>query len=241
MSSDPDEIRSDIERTRYELSSNVDALADKVSPGRVLHRQGDRLRSAGGSLRDRVMGSADDVRSSAGDAARDRLGSARDAVASAPDAAREHTAGSPLAAGLVAFGLGLVASALVPASRPEQQAAQAVKEKSEPLVDEAKQAAQDVAQNLKDPAREAASRVGDTAKQAAQDVKGEATDAKDAVVDHAQDAQEKVRDAAGGGASGGEGVGTTQAPASTFEPEETGPGSPLPPSFPPDASSTGRP
>jgi gas vesicle protein len=226
MSTDPDAIRSDIERTRTELSSDVDALTDKVSPGRVLHRQGDRLRSAGGSLRDRVMGSAHDAAHGAGD----RLGEARDTVTSTPDLVRERTAGSPLAAGIVAFGLGLVASALIPASRPEQQLAQAAKEQGEPLVDEAKRAASEVAQNLKEPARDAASQVADTAKQAAQGVRDEAQGARDEVADRARDAQQSVRQSTTGATSGmpgsgsGEGVAATFAPATTFEPEETGGG-----------------
>ena len=33
-SQDPDEIRAEIERTRAELSDNVDALADTVTPAR---------------------------------------------------------------------------------------------------------------------------------------------------------------------------------------------------------------
>ena len=39
MSTDPEQIREDIERTRAELSSDVDALTDKVSPSQVVHRQ----------------------------------------------------------------------------------------------------------------------------------------------------------------------------------------------------------
>ena len=46
MSTDPDEIREDIERTRTELSRDVDALADKVSPTQVAQRQADKVRSA---------------------------------------------------------------------------------------------------------------------------------------------------------------------------------------------------
>ena len=46
MSTDPDQIRDDIERTRAELSSDVDALTDKVSPTQAAQRQADRVRSA---------------------------------------------------------------------------------------------------------------------------------------------------------------------------------------------------
>ena len=35
MSDSPDEIRANIERTRSELGSDVDALADKVNPSKI--------------------------------------------------------------------------------------------------------------------------------------------------------------------------------------------------------------
>ena len=56
MSTDPDQIREDIERTRAELSSDVDALTDKVSPSQVAQRQADKVRSAVTDVKDRVMG-----------------------------------------------------------------------------------------------------------------------------------------------------------------------------------------
>ena len=59
MSDSPDEIRANIERTRSELGSDVDALADKVNPSKIVDRQVDRVRGAFGSVRERVMGAAD--------------------------------------------------------------------------------------------------------------------------------------------------------------------------------------
>ncbi len=46
MSDSPDQIRADIERTRGELGSDVDALADKVSPSKIVERQVDKVRGA---------------------------------------------------------------------------------------------------------------------------------------------------------------------------------------------------
>ena len=43
-----------------------------------------------------------------------------------PEATRHATQGSPLAVGLVGFGIGLVAAALVPASEREQELAQRI-------------------------------------------------------------------------------------------------------------------
>jgi len=48
MSDSPDEIRADIERTRQELGSDVDALADKVSPSKIVDRQVDKVRGVFG-------------------------------------------------------------------------------------------------------------------------------------------------------------------------------------------------
>jgi Protein of unknown function (DUF3618). len=45
MSDSPDEIRADIERTRRELGSDVDALADKVSPSKIVDRQVSKVRA----------------------------------------------------------------------------------------------------------------------------------------------------------------------------------------------------
>jgi hypothetical protein len=41
----PDEIRAEIERTRAGLSYDVDALADKVNPSSIAHRQTEKVKS----------------------------------------------------------------------------------------------------------------------------------------------------------------------------------------------------
>ena len=43
---------------------------------------------------------------------------------------RQKSEGNPLAAGLIAFGVGWLASSLIPATRREQQVASQVKEKA---------------------------------------------------------------------------------------------------------------
>ena len=45
-SDDPEVIRRDIEATRADLSRDVDALTEKVSPARVVERRVDRAKSA---------------------------------------------------------------------------------------------------------------------------------------------------------------------------------------------------
>ena len=56
MSNDPEQIRREIERTRTELSDNVNALGDKVNPGSIAKRQVGRVRGAATSVKDAVHG-----------------------------------------------------------------------------------------------------------------------------------------------------------------------------------------
>ena len=70
MSDDPDAIRAEIEATRRNLSGDVDALADKVTPSKIAERQTRKVKGVFHSISERVMGSADDVSSSAGGASR---------------------------------------------------------------------------------------------------------------------------------------------------------------------------
>src|SRR3712207_1289023 len=127
-SDDPDVIRANIESTRQSLSSDVDALADKVTPSKIVERQTDKVKTKFGNLKDRVMGSAssakDRVMGSASDAKHrvgdagssvgDKLGSAASAVGEAPRKVAETAQGNPLAVGLIAFGVGWLAASLIP-------------------------------------------------------------------------------------------------------------------------------
>jgi gas vesicle protein len=177
MSDSPDVIRANIEQTRRELGGDVDALADKVSPAKIMERQTDKVKGAFGSVRDRLMGSAEDVGENIGDA-KDRV------VAKAE--------GNPLAVGLIAFGAGLLLASLIPASTKEKELAQNVKEQAQPLVDEVADVAKDVGQHLKEPAKEAAAAVKDSAAESVQAVKGEAQSAAGEVKDQAAASRDSV-------------------------------------------------
>lgn len=189
-SQDPDRIRADIERTRRNLSADVDTLAREANPTTIAKRKVGRMTSAVGGVRDRVMGSAQDAGSSLADA----QSSAADAAQSAPRAVRQHTQGNPLAAGLIAFGAGLLVASMLPASKREQEAALAVKEKAEPLTQELTDVAKDAAQNLKEPAQNATQAVKETVTEAADTVKAEGTSAAQDVQGRAADAKDTVRE-----------------------------------------------
>lgn len=196
-SADPDQIRRDIDRTRAHLSANVDTLAHEANPSTIARRKVSGVTGRLGSMRDRVMGTAQDVASSASDTADSATSGVADAVRSAPDAVQSRTQGSPLAAGLIAFGAGLLVSAMFPPTEAEQQAASRLQEAAQPLADEVSSAAQDVAgslqdsaqdavQSVKETAGDAASTVADEGKSAAQDTRAQARHAADTVTDEVQ-------------------------------------------------------
>jgi cell division septum initiation protein DivIVA len=216
MTSDPDQIRGNIEQTQKNLSANVDALAEKVSPSRIVERRVEQTRSAMTSVKDRIMGSAAETTStvsgtasSAAASAKDTLAakasSAADMASSAPEQARQRTRGNPLAAGLVAFGAGWLLSSLLPATEPEQQAAAQVKdlamEKGRPVAQELGQAGQEAAQSLRESAQQRAQSVKETATDAASTVADEAQSQASDVTSHAQEARNRVTEQAGPGSS----------------------------------------
>ena len=212
MTSDPDQIRGNIEQTQQTLSADVDALTDKVSPPRIMERRVQRTRSAMTSMRDKIMGSTADrtssmsgtvssTASSAKDSLASTASSAADVASSAPDVARRRTQGNPLAAGLVAFGAGWLISSLLPATEPEQQMASQVKdiatEKGRPVAQQLSQAGQQAAQELRDSAQQKAQSVKETATDAASTVAGEAQSRAGDVTDRAQEARGRVTEQAG--------------------------------------------
>src|SRR5687768_7303772 len=195
-SSDPDVIRRQIEDTRRELSYDVDALNEKVNPARVMDRRVTAAKGRMTNLKEKVMGSAQNttyhaqgvasnaagsvqgaassaagsVQSAASSAAgtvQDAASSAATAVQQAPDTIVRQTQGNPLAAGLIAFGVGWLVSSILPATQKEQQLAQqaetALRENKDMLLEPAKQAAQEMGEQLKPAAQEAMESVKSTA------------------------------------------------------------------------------
>jgi Protein of unknown function (DUF3618) len=186
--STPEEIQADIERTRADLSTNVDRLSEKVTPGKVLGRRVDSVKSGAASLRDRVMGSSDTGSgrgsSSGGGAVESVTGKLSDlgsAAGSAPQAVRDRAQGNPLAVGLIAFGVGWLLSSAAPASQAEQQLAGTAEAKAKELAEPLKQTGQEIAENLKEPVQESVQQVKDSATQAAQDTAEHAKSAADDV------------------------------------------------------------
>ncbi|MEW2141339.1 DUF3618 domain-containing protein [Micromonospora vinacea] len=198
MSSDPDRIRREIETTRNELSNDVDALTDKVNPRRIAGDRVGQARGAFTRAKEKVMGSSshmgqeagqrmshmagsvrDETRSlghqsreamgSLGHQSREAMGSVRDEARSLGHQSREQAQGNPVAAGLVAFGVGLLAASLIPPSGRERQLAGRargmVSEHSDQLREQASQVGHQMQDNLREPAQQAAQSVRSSAQQ----------------------------------------------------------------------------
>ena len=219
-SSDPDVIRRQIEDTRRELSYDVDALNEKVNPSRVVDRRVTAAKGRISGIKDKVMGTAQDTRyqaqgvasnaagsvqgaaSSAADSVQSAASSAVGAVQQAPDTIVRQAQGNPLAAGLIAFGVGWLVSSLLPASQKEQQLAEqaesALREHKDALIEPAKQAAQEIGEQLKPAAQQAVEEVKSTAQGAAETVKQEGQSAAQDVQGQAQQSKQSVQSQASG-------------------------------------------
>ena len=218
MSDNPDAIRADIEATRARLGTNVDAVADKVTPSNIVHRQTDKVRDAVTGVKEKIMGAADHATTTVHDTAttgtghttnamhtagdnlhqatdtvQAKLSDAGQAVSHAPDQVKAKTAGNPLAAGLIAFGAGMLLSSLIPASDKEREAADQLKTAAQPLAEQVTDAAKTMVQDLKEPAQEAMDNVKTTATDAAHNVKTEGQYAATDVKDRATNAKDNIQ------------------------------------------------
>ena len=189
MGTSAEELRRDIAQTREDLGETIDAIGDRVSPGRVVERRKNKVRQAFSSAKDRVMGTAVDTRESISDS----TGSAVDTLKGAPDTIRERTEGSPLVAGGIAFGVGFLLAAVAPASEPEQRVAEQLADKAEPLKAELAGAAKEVVDNVKETAKEAVEEVKTTATDGQQAVAGTVRDGVDATTSSTRDAASTIK------------------------------------------------
>ncbi|MER5634654.1 DUF3618 domain-containing protein [Streptomyces nitrosporeus] len=206
MGSQPDELKAEVEDTRAHLARDVDRLADRVAPGKVARRKAGAARHRLTGVRERVMGAAGSARDAtaenaqslsesasgaaeqARETARHAAGQVGGTVRSAPGQVTEQTQGSPLAAGVIAFGAGMLAAALLPTTAAEERAGAQLRDHSDELLGPVRQAAQEAGQEVKEemrgPATEAVDSLRSTAEEAVQTTR--------------QQAQESGQDAATG-------------------------------------------
>jgi hypothetical protein len=178
-------LKADIEQRRESMSGTIDAIEDRVVPSRIVERRRAAVTGWAGGIKERVMGSAQTVGDHASSTAgkvNEGVSHATDAVANAPEQVQRATAGSPLVAGAVAFGLGALVAVLLPTSESEERAVaavqpqlaaatEAVKDAGQEALETAKSSAQDAAQELKSSATDHAHDMTDEAKSAAAEVK----------------------------------------------------------------------
>lgn len=174
MAEEPDRLRQEIEGTRATLTRDVDLLAEKTSPRQVARRRWTAVKES-------VMGTTEDTTHAAQrqahrigdkasdltDAAGEKASAAADAVRQAPQAVTRQAQGNPVAAGIIAFGVGLLAASLMPVTDAEKRAGQQLKEQSGDLTDKVKDVATDLKDEIGGTVRQATGQVTETAKDAA--------------------------------------------------------------------------
>lgn len=207
---DPEALRAEIARTRSELSDNVDTLTETASPKNIAHRQVNKVRSAAHGVREHLMGAPDDpddsgtlgekadaIKHRVGDT-QDRAAGALDRVGDAPQQVKRKARGNPLAAGLIAFGIGYLISGAIPSSQKEQEAASRLQEKAAPLKDKVGEAAGELGERLREPAQHATTAVKEAASDAAANVKEQGATARDDVQNQVDESRSNVQDSGSG-------------------------------------------
>jgi hypothetical protein len=188
MGQSAEELTSQIEDTRERMAGNLDTLQDRVSPSAIVERRKQAARDRVSSVKDKVMGTAHGAKDSVSSAASSASSGVSGTGSNVASTAQDQFQGAPLAAGLVAFGAGVVLASLLPASRMEAEAAHRVVETAkehQDVLDDAKSAGQEIVQNLKDTAMDAAQKVKDSAQESAQSVKEEGQSSAQSVKDDA--------------------------------------------------------
>jgi gas vesicle protein len=198
MGQSPEELRRDIERTREDLGDHLDALGDRVSPGRIIERRRNRLRDGLTSARERVFGHADEGPAPAtGGGVGDRVSEVGDTVKQAPELARQQAQGNPMLAGVLAFGAGFAAAAVFPGTATEGELASRVKERAQPLKDEVSKVGQDVAATMRQTGEQAAEQLKSTAAEGVEQVKetakSTAAETKEAGTQAAQEVKDEAK------------------------------------------------
>ncbi len=216
MSKNAAEIRSEIEQTRGAMGSTLEALGDRVAPKKVAARaKADvaekvevvrhRLSPVGAIRRatSRMSGSMHGAMSAANGPPRSTAG-ARSALSEAPgkladkagsatETVTQQASGNPLAVGLLAFGAGVAVAGLLPPTDRERQVAGKVKEKVEPLKDQALEAGRSIMGELKPAAQAGVEQVKERAVGAVEQVKGEARGAAGELKEGTQTTAQQVK------------------------------------------------
>jgi hypothetical protein len=196
-----EELKREIEESRDYLGGTLDAIGDRVSPGRMMDRRKARFRQRITSVRETVMGAADTAQHRLGgaaaglsDKAGELTGSTKEAVqdkaSSAKQAAHE---GSPLLAGALAFGAGFLLATVLPEGEAESRTAEQMAEKLGPARQQLMEAGQELAESAREAGNEAMGELKSQAEEGAQQVKEAAGEAAATVKEEAESAGQDVK------------------------------------------------
>jgi Protein of unknown function (DUF3618) len=190
-----DDLRRDAQHQRERMGETLEAIGDRLSPERIVERRKAAVGRRFRSMKETVMGSpdydefdpssgglrgrAEGVASSASEA----LQSATEQVQQAPQAIAAQASGNPLAAGLVAFGVGALLASVFPKTRTEQHLVQEARPQLDSAAEELKRVGRDVAFDAKDRTTSAAA-----------EVKAAGESAAESVRDQARESSENMRD-----------------------------------------------
>ena len=142
---------------------------------------------------DEIRAGVADTAYSAKDTVSEKASDARDAVRQAPTRLRRKAQGNPLAVGVVAFGLGMLVSSLIPSTKKEREVVSQLQENLEPVKEKASEVARDIGEGLKPAAQDAAESVKTTAQEGVESVKQEGQSAAADVKDQTPGPQRRRR------------------------------------------------
>jgi gas vesicle protein len=175
------------------MGDTLEAIGDRLSPERMVERRKAAVGQKFRSVKEHVMGSPDysepateRMRAKAGgvvQSATDAVQTATDQVQHAPQAIADQARGNPVAAGIIAFGAGMLLATVLPSSRTEQR-----------LADEAKPRLQEAGNALKEAGRDLAGDATDHAREAVQEVKAAGSEATSNVRDQTKQSAQQIKD-----------------------------------------------
>lgn len=206
MGTTEDELRREAAMERDRMGDTLEAIGDRLSPERMVERRRAAVGRTWYRVRTSVMGSPDyeepatarmreqarGTAQSAMDTAKEGAQTAADTAKQAaqgvqrgiqqtPETIKEQAAGNPIAAGLVAFGTGMLLASLLPKSQTEERVAQQARPELEGAMEQLKSAGQDVAGQAKEHAQDAA-----------EELRSHGTDAASNVAEQTRDSSREV-------------------------------------------------
>lgn len=185
------ELRADIEQRRERMSGTVDAIEDRVMPGRIIGRRKNAARNWMDRTRGRVMGTPHRMAAhlpspEIADKASSGAHQVAETISSAPEQLVAQTRGAPLIAGGIAFGVGAMLALVLPESEAEIHLGEQVQPQVEAVTDAAKDAAQQTLAATKESAQESVGELTETAAEHAQEMRDTAKSAGQDVAETAK-------------------------------------------------------